>query len=242
MIGSSNLYGVIARGYKTGGFNTTFERPEDLTFDPEFSWNYEIGIKTPLFNKIFYTDLALYYIDWKNQQIYQTVPSGRGSMLKNAGHSVSRGGEFSIKSKPLRGYEFTLAYGYTHAVFIAYELNPATNYNGNFLPYVPRHTLSFQAGRTFRIQNSPVLDNVKVNALYRAAGPIFWDEENMVQQPFYGLFDAKLSLIRKSFQLDIWTKNMFNTYYSSFYFEALGNKYVQTGRPAQIGMNLSIKF
>ena len=37
--------------------------------------------------------------------------------------------------------------------------------------------------------------------------------------------------MRKSFQFDIWTKNMLNTDYSSFYFEALGNKYVQTGKP-----------
>ena len=240
--GSSNFYGVIARGYKTGGFNTTFERPEDLTFDPEFSWNYEIGIKTPLFKNLLYTDLALYYIDWKNQQIYQTVPSGRGSMLKNAGHSVSKGGELSLKTRSLRGYEFTVAYGYTHAVFISYELNSTTNYNGNFLPYVPRHTLSFQAGKTFRIKNSTFLDNIKVNALYRGAGEIFWDEENLVQQPYYGLFDAKVSFVRKSMQLDFWVKNLFNTEYSSFYFEALGNKYVQTGRPAQIGMNLSFKF
>lgn len=48
----SNLYAVVARGYKTGGFNSTFERPEDLTFEPEFSWIYEIGIKSPLFKSI----------------------------------------------------------------------------------------------------------------------------------------------------------------------------------------------
>ncbi|HAM09006.1 MAG: hypothetical protein A2X05_10935 [Bacteroidetes bacterium GWE2_41_25] len=241
-IRNSNLYAVIARGYKTGGFNSTFERPEDLTFDPEFSWNYEIGIKTPLFKKIIYTDLALYYIDWKNQQIYQTVPSGRGSMLKNAGHSVSKGGEISIKTIPLKGYEFTVAYGYTHAQFISYVVNSSTDYNGNYLPYVPRHTLSFQAGKTFMIRNSSFLDNIRASALYRGAGPIFWDEENLTEQPFYGLFDAKLSFTRKSLQLEIWTKNMFNQDYNSFYFEALGNKYVQTGRPAQIGMNLSLKF
>jgi outer membrane receptor protein involved in Fe transport len=241
-IGNSNLYGVIARGYKTGGFNTTFERQEDLTFDPEFSWNYEIGVKTPLFKNMLYTDIALYYIDWKNQQIYQTVPSGRGSMLKNAGHSVSRGGELSVKTMPLRGYEFTLAYGYTHAVFITYELNSTTNYNGNYLPYVPRHTLSFQAGRRFIIKNSALLDKINVNALYRGTGEIFWDEENSVRQPFYSLFDAKLSFIRKTLQFDIWTKNLFNTDYASFYFEALGNKYVQTGKPAQIGINLSVNF
>lgn len=239
---NSNLYTVIARGYKTGGFNSTFERPEDLTFEPEYSWNYEAGIKTPLLKNILYADFALYYINWKNQQIYQTVPSGRGSMLKNAGHSVSKGGELSLRTAPLKGFEFAVAYGYTHATFISYVVNSGTDYNGNYLPYVPRHTLSVQASRTFAIHNSGLIDNFRINTLYRGNGEIFWDEENTVNQPFYGLFDAKISFIKRSLQFDIWAKNILNKEYSSFYFEALGNKYVQIGKPAQIGINLSVKF
>ncbi|MRR23168.1 TonB-dependent receptor, partial [bacterium] len=73
-LGRHSLYAVAARGYKTGGFNSTFERPEDLTFDPEFSWNYEVGGKTTLISNLLYADVALFYIDWRNQQIYQTVP------------------------------------------------------------------------------------------------------------------------------------------------------------------------
>ncbi len=241
-IKNSNLYVVIARGYKTGGFNSTFERPEDLTFDPEYSWNYEVGVKTPLLKNRIYADVALFYIDWKNQQIYQTVPSGRGSMLKNAGHSVSKGGELSLKTMPLKGYEFTLAYGYTNATFVSYELNSTTNYNSNYLPYVPRHTISLQAGKNFRVNSSNILDNIRISVLYRGAGQIFWDEENLHSQSFYGLLDAKVSFVRKSLQFDIWAKNILDACYESFYFEALGNKYVQTGRPAQVGMNLSVKF
>ena len=239
---NSNLYIVVAKGYKTGGFNSTFERPEDLTFEPEFSWNYEAGVKTPVFNNRFYADIAVFYIDWRNQQIYQTVPSGRGSMLKNAGHSASQGGEFSLKFMPYRGYEATFAYGYTNARFITYELNSTTNYNNNFIPYVPRHTVSLQAGKTFKLKNSNILDNIRINAMYRGAGRIYWNELNSQEQPYYGLIDAKLSFMKKSFQFDLWTKNMFNSYYASFYFEALGNMYVQTGKPLQIGMNLSFKF
>lgn len=241
-LSASSLYAVVARGYKTGGFNSTFERPEDLTFDPEFSWNYEVGIKTPLLNNKLYADLAFYYIDWKNQQIYQTVPSGRGSMLKNAGHSVSQGGELSLKSAPLNGYEFAMSYGYTHARFVSYIVNASLNHNGNMLPYVPRNTLSAQVSKSIKVNNSQIIDNIRFNILYRGNGEIYWDEENSERQDYYGLLDAKVSFMRKSVQFDVWARNITNTEYASFYFEALGNKYVQTGRPAQIGMNLSIKF
>jgi outer membrane receptor protein involved in Fe transport len=238
----SNLYAVIARGYKTGGFNSTFERPEDLTFNPEYSWNYEIGIKTPLLKNYIYTDIAFFYIDWKNQQIYQTVPSGRGSMLKNAGHSVSKGGELSLKTMPLKGFEFNIAYGYTYATFISYEVDATTNYNCNFLPYVPRHTISFQTTKSIQIHNSVLLDNIRLNLLYRGAGKIHWNEKNSVSQPFYGLLDARISFNRKTLRFDIWAKNMLNTSFEAFYFEALGNKYVQTGKPAQAGINISVKL
>ena len=241
-LGGTNIYAVVARGYKTGGFNSTFERPQDLTFDPEYSWNYEAGVKTPLMMKFLYADLAVFYIDWKNQQIYQTVPSGRGSMLKNAGHSISRGAEISIKSIPVKGFDFMAAYGYTKATFVSYVVDTTTNHNGNYLPYVPRHTLALQAGKMFNISNSAWLDNIKIMALYRGAGDIYWNEENDHKQPYYGIVDAKISLNRKAFQFDIWTKNLFNASYHSFYFEALGNKYVQTGKPMQIGVNLSVKF
>ncbi|MCF6358646.1 MAG: TonB-dependent receptor, partial [Draconibacterium sp.] len=38
-------YATIAKGYNSGGFNTTFETEEDRSFEPEHSWNYEVGIK-----------------------------------------------------------------------------------------------------------------------------------------------------------------------------------------------------
>jgi len=60
-LSNTNLYALVARGYKTGGFNSTFERPEDLTFEPEYSWNYEIGAKSSLFNN-FCTLNARYFI------------------------------------------------------------------------------------------------------------------------------------------------------------------------------------
>ncbi len=241
-INSNNFYIVVARGYKTGGFNSTFERPEDLMFDPEFSWNYEAGIKSSLLNNNLYADISLFYIDWKNQQIYQTVPSGRGSMLKNAGQSVSQGAEISLKTAAFRGFDLMVSYGYTNAKFSRYFINDQVNYNGNYLPYVPRHTFSAQAGKTITFRNPNIIDQVRISAIYRGAGKIFWEEENMNEQPFYGLLDSKISITRDWLQFDIWAKNILNQDYSAFFFEALGNKYVQTGKPALFGVNLSLKF
>jgi hypothetical protein len=83
---------------------------------------------------------------------------------------------------------------------------------------------------------------MKINVLYRGAGEIYWNEENTHKQEFYGLLDTRISFIRKGFELGIWGSNLLNKNYEAFYFESLGNKYVQTGNPVHFGINLSINF
>lgn len=96
-------YATIAKGYNAGGFNSTFEREEDRSFKAERSWNYEAGLKARFFSNKLFTNLAFFTIDWTDQQIYQPVPSGQGSMLKNAGKSESKGFELEIKAVPPGG-------------------------------------------------------------------------------------------------------------------------------------------
>ncbi|MFO7853054.1 MAG: TonB-dependent receptor [Bacteroidota bacterium] len=239
---NNNLYLTVARGYKTGGFNSTIERPEDLTYNPEYSWNYELGAKTSLLNKQLYADFALFYIDWKNQQIYQTVPSGRGSMLKNAGISSSKGMELSLRAIPLCGYETSMTYGYTHAKFISHIVNDSVDHDGNFIPYVPTNTLTVKLNKTYYIESIKFIDRLRFNILYRGIGPIRWNEENSHTQGFYSLFDFQIAAMRKKLGFELWFKNLLNTDYEAFYFQALGREYVQHGKPLRFGIRLSAEF
>ncbi len=207
--GGSNFYVVVARGYKTGGFNSTFERPEDLTFDPENSWNNEVGSKLSFFKNHLFADVAFFYIDWKDQQIYQTVPSGRGSMLKNAGHSASKGLEVTLRTMAGQGFEILLSYGYTHATFLSYTVDSLKNYDGNYLPYVPRNTMAVQLSKTISFKPANWLEKMRINILYRGAGEIYWNEENSHKQDYYGLVEGKVSFSKKAFEFGIWGNNLF---------------------------------
>ncbi len=239
---STNVYALVSRGYKTGGYNSTFERPEDLTFEPEYSWNYEVGVKSSVFRNQLFLEASLFYIDWKNQQIYQTTPSGTGSMLKNAGHSVSKGFELSLNSASIAGFELMASYGFTDAKFEENVLNATTNYNGNFIPYVPKHTVAGQLMKTFQIENSNLLNKIVLSTLYKGTGEIFWNDKNSHKQAYYSLLDVRISFVRQNFKFDIWGSNLTATRYESFYFEALGKSFVQTGKPLQVGVKLSVNF
>ena len=241
-LNNTNLYALISRGYKTGGFNSTFERPEDLTFDPEHSWDYEVGVKSSVLENRLFVEGSLFYIDWKNQQIYQATPSGTGSMLKNAGHSVSKGLELSLNTASIQGFELMASYGYTHATFISNVLSATADYSGNYIPYVPKNTVAAQLKKTVEINNSILLNRIVMSLLYKGTGSIYWDDKNSHSQDFYNLLDARISFVRKNVQFDFWGTNLTSAVYESFYFEALGKKYIQNGKPLQAGVKLSVKF
>ncbi|MBE0661553.1 MAG: TonB-dependent receptor [Bacteroidales bacterium] len=242
MTENSNVYALVSKGYKTGGFNAIYEDEEDLMFDPEQSWNYEVGFKTSLMQNKLQMEAALFYIDWSNQQIYQTVPSGQGSMLKNAGHSVSKGAELSARARLPYNFETMLSYGFTHATFISHVVNDNLNYNGNFIPYIPKHTFAIQLNKMIEFPENPVADRMKISALYRGVGEHYWNESNGYAQSAYGIADLKLRVERNKLGLDIWVRNLLNTDYSAFYFEAIGNRYYQPEKPFNFGINLTLSL
>lgn len=242
---SVNTYATVSKGYKSGGFNTntSIVLEDDRSFDSEKSWNYELGFKSSLANNRLFIDAALFYIDWQDQQIDVPVPGGRGNMKKNAGESVSKGAELFVKGLLANNLEASIGYGYTHATFVDYVVSEDLNYNDNFIPYVPRHTLNANLNKTFELKNS-FLDKIIANLSYKGVGKHYWSLDNSVYQDYYGLLDAKLSFITGKLQVDIWGKNILDTSYNTYYFEisSLHNSYVQLGRPANFGVNVKIAF
>ena len=234
------LYATVTKGYKTGGFNTSFEREEDRSFNPESSWNYELGGKHPFLDNRLRAEIALFWIDWKNQQISQTLPSGRGSMLTNAGRSVSKGIEVSLQGNPVNGLMVQVNYGFTHATFKEYvDVKKNIDYSGNLLPMVPSHT--FAVGADYTISNPcSHIDRFLVSLNYTGTGRIYWKEDNKVSQSYYGQLNGKVSATKGFATFAIWAKNITNTQYNAFYFESGGKGLAQRGRPFTIGGSVAI--
>jgi iron complex outermembrane recepter protein len=237
----SSLFGAMVRGYKTGGFNVVFESDDDRSFDPEYSWNYELGYKGRLWENRLSLQTSLFYIDWKNQQIYQLLPSGQGSMLKNAGASVSKGFELDAEAVPVKNLYVTGSFGYTHATFSENSPNPETDLSGNFIPYIPRYTLFTGVSYRHPMKNS-FLDAIRMQVNYRQTGTHYWNDANTFSQEAYGILNLMLSLETGDLRLDVFANNVTGVDYHAFSFAALGNHYVQQGRPATFGVNVRYGF
>ena len=236
------MYATISKGYKTGGFNTSFDRDEDRSFDPEHSWNYEIGGKLHFFDHRLQVDLALFYIDWKDQQISQPLPiRQQGSMLKNAGRSESKGVEISLTGRPVNGLALYANYGYTHATFKEYQRSETLDYSGKYIPFVPSSTYLLGADYTLYRPRAGV-DKITFSADYTATGKLYWNDSNTLSQSCYGLLNGKIALKKKNITFGIWAKNLTDEEYAAFVFEFSGKNFAQRGKPCTFGGNIVINL
>ena len=254
------LYLSASKGYKAGGFNTQMfseilqrrlqtemglKRDYDVerltSYDPEHSWNFEIGGHFATRDNRLRVDAAIFHIECFDQQI-TVFPSAEstGRMMTNAGRTRSSGVELSLAATIARNLQLTASYGFTDARFRRFE-NKGVDYSGKVIPYAPRHTASLRLTHTIPL-NLPSLDALVLMAGCTGAGRIYWSEANDLWQPFYVLLDCSVRLEGARWSLDLWARNATNTRYDVFYFESMGNRFMQRGRPATVGVRLGVNI
>lgn len=211
-------------------------------YKPEYSWNYEVGSHTTLFDDKLQADVALFYMDTRNQQISRFAESGLGRITVNAGKSRSLGAEASVRAQLTNAFSLNGNYGYTYATFTDYVVSDTENYNGNYVPFVPKHTFNVGAQYVFTMRKGAILDNITVNANYKAAGRIYWTEQNNASQALYGTLNGRVNFNKGNGQLAFWINNALNTDYQAFYFETMNRGFAQKGRPLQVGVDIRCRF
>jgi len=111
------LYGTVAGGTKSGGFNTSYSLlfPEEQFYDEETNITYELGTKGTLADDRLRYDVAVFYIDWDDMQISGASqdPVFFGSIVTNAGAATSKGIEIQLDSAVTDW--LTLGGGYAYA-------------------------------------------------------------------------------------------------------------------------------
>lgn len=262
--GAGDLYATVTRGYKAGGFNTQIfsdilqnklmaammsqmgrpagDSPYDAasvtTYDPEYSWNYELGSHLRLADGLLYLDLAAFWIECRDQQL-TVFPEGTttGRMMSNAGRSRSRGAEVSLNWLPVRDLSVKGNYGYTCAEFVDFN-DGKEDYAGKYLPYAPRHTVSLGASYSWRTGWRPV-DRVVFDCSWKGAGRIYWNESNTLSQNFYSQLGASIRLCRGDMSLTLWGRNLLDTDFYTFYFKSVNNNFFSHGKPRRVGITFS---
>lgn len=258
--GKSSIYATISKGYKAGGFNTqmfsdvlqqelmaemgltkSYEVEDVISYDPEKSWNYELGGSWTSTNGRYKVDANVYYIDCRDQQV-TIFPSGltTGRIMANAGKTRSFGGEVSVSASPINGLILQGGYGYTNAKFKEFN-NGKENFAGKYVPYAPTNTVFANAAYSLKVSDN-FLRYITFNIDTTGAGRIYWNESNTTYQDIYFLLNAGVKFSGENYSLNLWAQNITDTDYATFYFVSIQHEFLQRGKPARFGATLRFNF
>ncbi|MBR6117278.1 MAG: TonB-dependent receptor, partial [Paludibacteraceae bacterium] len=82
------------------------------------------------------------------------------------------------------------------------------------------------------------LERIGITLKGDGVGRIYWNEQNDVWQPFYGLLGATLTVEWQYVKLQLWGRNLTDTKYDVFYFRSMGNDFLQHGKPRELGATI----
>jgi iron complex outermembrane receptor protein len=116
-------YASWSSGFKSGGFDMRGDAiltPATVNgYDPETVDSYELGLKGSAFDRRLSFSSALFYNEYKNQQVTTQVPAGASiaSFVDNVGQSTIYGAEFEGALHIMDSLTANFAIGYLEASF-----------------------------------------------------------------------------------------------------------------------------
>lgn len=258
----SRIYASVAKGYKSGGFNTqmfsdvlqqrlmgymgigaAYDINSIVRYKPEKTWSYEVGGHFECWESRVKSDLSFFFMDCRDRQL-TVFPDGTttGRVMTNAGKTRNWGAEFAFTIDFTANTAVNFSYGYTNAKFVRYD-NGQADFSGNTVPYAPTSTLYAEGLHKFALGNrSTWLHDVTLKADVRGAGKIYWNEANTASQPFYAQLGALVALNGKNYSLEFWGHNLTDTKFRTFYFVSIGHEFYQRGLRREFGTTLRVNL
>lgn len=147
------LYVKTANGYRPGGPQVSSLPGLPESFGPDQTYNYEAGVKFESDDRKLSLDANVFYIDWSDIQLLQTVTLNvngavlRRSLISNAGGASSRGFELTARYNPVPALTLGLTSGYTDAQLEG-DAPGLGGSKGERIPYTPRFQIAATADYT----------------------------------------------------------------------------------------------
>ena len=207
------VYGRVAKGFKSGGFNGRANNPgEQSPYNPEEVTSYEAGVKAVFWDNKARANVAVFYNDYKDFQarVSGTVtdpgtglPSPEVATVINAGKMEIKGAELELYVTPVQGLQFDTQIGYLDAEYATFADVRFTAFGGSRAfqepAFSPKWTvrlgaayewdmgengsITLGAAARYRSRMALAVDNTLTNSATEIAG-LFQDS--------YWIYDARL--------------------------------------------------
>ena len=205
---------TVQRGYRAGGAAVEPATGELNEFDPEFTNNYELSLRSQWLDGRLTANANLYYTDWTDQQI--GVPADEdapqlGSTIRNAGESELYGFELETVFVANQQTEVFLSLSYAHTAFVEFvniRDGEFVDLSGNQFPSSPEWTGAL--GLSHRWTNGLEF-YIKGSYTDEAYGTVFNDSYD-VSDDFF-IVDARFGYVAMDWTAHLYARNLFDEDY-----------------------------
>lgn len=253
------VYASASRGFKAGGINAfaTSDGTSD-EFDPEFIWNYEVGVKANLLDNRLQASFAGFHMDYSNvQQNLRILNTTTGVLLPNvvnASSATINGVEGWIDANLTSRLKVRAAGTWLDATYDDLKTNDLIfpelgirDFSGNRLARAPKWQTSISADYL-----APVGSNFNVNfhADYQWQSKVFFSFYNhpLNSQDSYGILNLSASFGPNDgrWRLAGYARNVADTFYVTYAESNVAatrpSRGGTIGQPRTYGVSLGYKF
>jgi iron complex outermembrane receptor protein len=226
-------YMTISRGFEPGDFAEGFNAnntPVLNPFRPETIWNYELGLKSTLLDRVRF-NTAVFYTNYQGR-LFQTNVLEAGTIIgvtENIGPSHNYGAEFDLTTRIVPELYLNASFGFTRAIwgnvpYLDTDLGfasgvPAvpTNLNGRLVDFTP----AYQGSLTLDWSHSVTSDwTFGARPSLAFFGREYWDPTDHYHQPAYHLVNFNMRLDNKHWEISANVSNVFNKLYNTAFISA----------------------
>lgn len=218
-------YASISHSFKQGGvYLTPLSSPSEADpFAPETNTAYEVGIKSTTFDGLLRINVAAFYNDYRNMQVFAIRPSTSAIpalTIQNAAsaHIYGIEGDFTLKASD--NFHIDGGIGWLHARFADYPnaaIDPLGNgisYSGNPLPGAPDWTGNIAATLE---SDFGAGWHAALRSDFNFVSRRYFDTSKLklIGDGGYSLLDARLTITPPGGHMDfaLWGRNLTDTVY-----------------------------
>jgi outer membrane receptor protein involved in Fe transport len=252
-IDSASVYVSVSRGYKAAGFNPD-ERvsTEKRIYQPEYNWNYEVGVKGNFTDYDAFIRMAAFYMDRENTQVsdydVQTRDDGSSTFIDiigNADTGTNWGYELETGWQVNADVYLHANVGWLNATFEDYTLADGTVVDKQDQAQAPNYTFNIGADVQLSEQISWTIDADGKDE-YR------FSDGNDATSPSYVLVNTAMRFDVQDWSCSVWVKNLLDRTYYVRGFGGFNNdpregyaipeSYYQLGDGRQVGISAQYSF
>ena len=237
------LFTNYSKGFRAGGLTPLASDPSQpalFAFQPEYSNNFEIGIKNNLLNNQLLINVTAFYSGVTDAQVPTLVLPDAVTITKNTGKLTSKGVE--LESHALfNGFQLDYNLGYTDANFKDLKLaqyGSVADLAGKKQIFTPDVTSLFAAQYGTTISKNNQL-KITFRGEWKYIGKQYFDLGNTLSQNSYNLLNSSIGISAPKWSLKFWGRNLTNKNYVGYGYDFGA---VRLGDPKTYGITLGIKM